>query len=429
MDNSQHSKPETIQNTFHYTSVSVAVPKDIVTLTAGEDPNLTKIKDEFCSKCHSLQFVQIPNSVKEIGYKAFFQCSSLESITIPQSLIAIGRSAFQNCTSLKSICIPNSVTTIQHAAFQNCTSIKKITLPNSVENISCAFRNCSSLTSINIPKSVRNMEDAFRGCTSLTSANIPSSVVNMIDAFGGCTSLTSIALPSLLGMYEFNINRSLGMYEFNISNRSSLVKRAFGCCTSLDQRRPDGINYKMSIEQWLDHRFDNLPIHQACYDIEITPTKLSSYIQKNKKKGTLVPAVDAMGMTALHVLCCNPNVTSEMIAILKDAFPEAVNMTNVMNMNPLMLFLKCQVGCDKEGVFPGIHEVLDSGLAWDRINCVLTLLSNDDGDNDEITFDSLYTELEKRNDDGLLPFMVAAASSPLPLYLVYILAAHRPDLI
>jgi hypothetical protein len=61
--------------------------------------------------------------VESIDYGAFCDCTSLESINIPSSLKNIGEEAFANCTSLSSIVIPDSVTSIGKNAFYNCTSL------------------------------------------------------------------------------------------------------------------------------------------------------------------------------------------------------------------------------------------------------------------------------------------------------------------
>ena len=45
----------------------------------------------------------IPESVKRIGYRAFYGCSSLKIIIIPKSVTSIGEDAFYGCSSLTSI--------------------------------------------------------------------------------------------------------------------------------------------------------------------------------------------------------------------------------------------------------------------------------------------------------------------------------------
>ena len=66
--------------------------------------------------------VIIPDSVTEIGEKAFFGCSSLSSITIPDSVTKIGKSAFCWCESLKEISIPKDCE-VDERAFDNGINI------------------------------------------------------------------------------------------------------------------------------------------------------------------------------------------------------------------------------------------------------------------------------------------------------------------
>jgi len=51
----------------------------------------------------SIKTITIPNSVTNIGYRAFDGCSSLTSITIPNSVNLIDNYCFMNCNLLKNI--------------------------------------------------------------------------------------------------------------------------------------------------------------------------------------------------------------------------------------------------------------------------------------------------------------------------------------
>ena len=85
----------------------------------------------------------IPNSVANIGIRAFGGCESLTNINIPNSVTTIGNYAFPMCSSLTNINIPNSVTTIGNYAFASCRSLTNINIPNSVTNIGdSAFSDC-----------------------------------------------------------------------------------------------------------------------------------------------------------------------------------------------------------------------------------------------------------------------------------------------
>ena len=172
----------------------------------------------------------IPDGVRVIGYKAFYDCSGLTSITIPDSVISIGVSAFRNCEGLTSVTIGNGVTSIGDSAFYYCDSLTSITIPNSVTSIdNLAFSRCSALTSITIPDSVTSIgSSAFSSCSALTSITIPDSVTNIgIAAFYYCDSLTSITIPNSvtsIGSIAFNKCPNLTVYVQS-EQTANLVKQ------------------------------------------------------------------------------------------------------------------------------------------------------------------------------------------------------------
>jgi hypothetical protein len=46
-----------------------------------------------------------------------------------------------------------------------------------------------------------------------------------------------------------------------------------------------------------------------------------------------------MCMTALHILCCNPNVTLGMVRVFQAAYPKAATIQNASGMTSFDLFL------------------------------------------------------------------------------------------
>ena len=135
----------------------------------------------------------IPNSVTNIGTRAFEDCNGLTSITIPGSVTYIGDRAFQGCSGLASATIPGSVTYIGKYAFSGCSGMTTITIPNSVTTIDgYAFRGCSGLTSVTIPGSVTTIEEyAFRECEGLKSITIVGNETSIgYCAFSYCSGLT-----------------------------------------------------------------------------------------------------------------------------------------------------------------------------------------------------------------------------------------------
>ena len=178
----------------------------IKTFTFGDE--VERIPAYLCYGLSGLTSVTIPNSVTEIGEKAFSRCSGLTSITIPDSVTEIGDWAFllcsgltsvvwnaNNCAVVKSgICLINAPF---NGLFNNLTRIRTFSFGDEVERIPANLcRGLSGLTSITIPDSVTRIGDyAFSNCSGLTSVTIPNSVIKIGDfAFSDCSGMASIVV-------------------------------------------------------------------------------------------------------------------------------------------------------------------------------------------------------------------------------------------
>ena len=187
--------PNTIAN-IGYNAFYKTALKDIII------PNsVTNIDSRAFFECTGLTTIEIPNSVTKIGSYAFCWCYGLTSITIGNGLTSIGSNAFESCNKLTSITIPNNVTELGDYAFENCESLENVTLSNSIKTIkNYTFRGCSKLNNIKIPSSVTNIaEGAFSGCTSIVYFEIPNSVSKIGSTFGsgtfsGCSNLEKIII-------------------------------------------------------------------------------------------------------------------------------------------------------------------------------------------------------------------------------------------
>jgi len=176
--------------------------KDVVIPSTIEGIRVTSIQyDSFKNK--NITSVIIPNSVKDIGPRAFAGCTSLASVTIPDGVTGIAFSAFEGCSNLTSIVIPDSVKSnvfsFYGQVFKNCTKLASVTIGKGITRIyEENFYGCTSLTSIILPRNVGVIErNAFANCTRLTSVAIEGGNVDqgiMSDAFLNCTGLTSVTL-------------------------------------------------------------------------------------------------------------------------------------------------------------------------------------------------------------------------------------------
>lgn len=159
--------------------------------------NLVKI-DQSCFEGAPIQQITIPNTVTEIGERAFSYCQNLASIVLSTSLQKISNAMLQGCTSLTEITIPASVTEIGQDAFGG-TGITHIIIPATVTALGQnVLMQCSSLATIDIQANVTEIPASFAIESGRTSITLPDTVQTIgVAAFAtGSASLTEITIPA-----------------------------------------------------------------------------------------------------------------------------------------------------------------------------------------------------------------------------------------
>ena len=131
---------------------------------------VARIPECLLSGNRKIQTVDIPDSVKEIGERAFFDCSGLTALTIPESVEHIGVKAFGGCCSVQTVNF-NAV---------NCETENR--------GLLFVFSDCNGITTVNIGENVNSLSAyAFSGCENLERINIPDIIINIDPlAFYGC---------------------------------------------------------------------------------------------------------------------------------------------------------------------------------------------------------------------------------------------------
>lgn len=226
----------------------------------------------------------IPNSVANVGNRAFVGCSSLTSVTFEEGVTSIGDYAFYRCTSLKQVSLPDSLTSLGNSAFSGCESLlyteydnaqyignnsnpymvlisakdkkairtctinpatkfihsnafsgslglNSITIPDSVISIGySAFGNCTALKSVTLGSSVATIgAQAFSNCEKLNSITIPDSVTSICDyAFSGCGSLKTITFGNGVKSIGVNAFFDVPIANVYITDLAAWMKIDFG---------------------------------------------------------------------------------------------------------------------------------------------------------------------------------------------------------
>lgn len=165
--------------------------------------------EAFCN-CTTLKEIRLSNTLKAIGYDAFYLDSALESIYIPDSVVDMTKNPdendtydhgcqFMKCTSLQNIRLSKNMTIIPGVFLSECTSLTSIDFPNSVTTIKDgSIGQCRNLNNITIPKNVTTIgENAFWHCNSVKTITINSTkLTSLPNNFMARCELDIFTVPS-----------------------------------------------------------------------------------------------------------------------------------------------------------------------------------------------------------------------------------------
>lgn len=141
---------------------------------------VVEIKDDAFNGMASLSEIEIPNSVRKIGNRAF-AWTSLRSVSIGANAISIGDESFIGCDSLEEVGFGSKLGSIGEKAFLGCDSLMEVKLPDSVYYIGdMSFAYCSSLEKVDLGTRVSNIPSkAFHCSDRLSSITAPSCMGSM----------------------------------------------------------------------------------------------------------------------------------------------------------------------------------------------------------------------------------------------------------
>ena len=234
---------------------------------------LVSIENNAFSSCSSLYEVKMPNSVKGIGKRAFWECFNLSNIVLSNQLEVIDDEAFENCKKLKLNEFPNTLKKIGIQSFYSCEGITTLTIPSSVTSMgrecffylpnlkklhfndglksigAYSFMQSESLTDVYIPNSVEFIgEFAFSGCLSLKNIKLPPKITSIKNGtFYACDELMSIDIPNNVNSIEEEAFLGCNKLSHIImgTKMNKIESKAFSNCQNIKEIYCKSINPPM----------------------------------------------------------------------------------------------------------------------------------------------------------------------------------------
>ncbi len=214
------SKLDTIKaGTFSKTNIS-----DVILSSS-----LKVIEDDAFSRV-PFKSITLPEGLERIGSDAFYECKNLDEINIPNSVIQIGHRAFEGTPWIKNIGSENGVYYIANVAYEYDSSykpdsdtfalregtvaisdgfgfptevkekVKSLQLPESLREIgNNVFQGFKVLGEVKLPSSLKRIgQYAFAYCPKFW-CNLPENLEQLeYQAFYNCTTLSQATLPESL---------------------------------------------------------------------------------------------------------------------------------------------------------------------------------------------------------------------------------------
>lgn len=240
----------------------------IRTIEFGEQVEM--IPDYLCYQMSNLDSIHIPQSVRSIGEKSFYQMKKLRKITveegneyydsrydcnaiiekdssklilgcgttiIPQDITIIGASAFYDNRLLTTIHIPSNVEEIREMAFRGCRKLRNLSIDEGVNKIGyLAFANLDSLYEITIPRGITELGgQIFDTCPNLRDITYHNHIIGY-NMFNRCSGLKKIVIPdNVTEMREAAFNQCDNLEEIIIGKGLvNIPKKAFWRCKHLE---------------------------------------------------------------------------------------------------------------------------------------------------------------------------------------------------
>jgi hypothetical protein len=238
-------------------SMGTATGQAIVIPPEKDSKPVVKIADYGFRGSAGVLAVIIPDSVYEIGERAFEGCENLYEISMSENLAVLGLSAFDGTAFHEGLSagahyfgkvfytykgvipvsgvieIKDGTLSVAPRAFFGQRYLTSVRFPSSLKSIGAfAFSVCNALRNLEFPEGLLSIgSNAFFDCSALDGLTLPDSVVAVYDAaFADCKTLDKILLPEgikHIGAYAFSGCIKLNDIGSDLSGLEYIGMKAF----------------------------------------------------------------------------------------------------------------------------------------------------------------------------------------------------------
>lgn len=188
---------------------SLSIPESVTRPSNGREYRVVRIGSEAFRGCDGLTGdLIIPDTVTEIGMRAFAGCKFTGRLTLSESLVRIEDSAFSEIKFTDELRLPDALEYIGDGAFDSTGFTGELNLPKKLNYIGAlAFARCDFTGDLTIPDGVTSLGTYAFYLTKFTGGKlILSKGLNTISnsAFYGCGFTDELVLPE--GVTEIGPN-------------------------------------------------------------------------------------------------------------------------------------------------------------------------------------------------------------------------------
>lgn len=206
----------------------------LTTVVLGK--NVTKIGDNAFNGCSSLESINLPEKLTQLGTSAFAN-SGLRNLTLPVQVTKIAEQTFYNCDSLNSIVLNSQLTEVAQNAFAECDNVYEVTVDNNVPAIINIASGFGSLKKITFGPSVTEIPDnLLSGKSKLEEIVLGENITKIGNSAFSSTVLKAFTFPSKVATIGENLFESCKkLKEVTFNNAlTALPAGTFRHCQALD---------------------------------------------------------------------------------------------------------------------------------------------------------------------------------------------------